>query len=169
MTMGVYAIYNAISGQTYIGSSKNAENRWTTHRHALKMGRHRNSVLQADWNRDGASAFHFTILEEVKRLPDLALAEIRHATEIDPVLRYESDLITRNDEGLFLLPMLRIVRVKAGLSMRDLAAAAEVALDTVNRLEHGEPARPRTIRKLAAALGVAPADLTDPIEPSKEE
>jgi transcriptional regulator with XRE-family HTH domain len=72
-------------------------------------------------------------------------------------------------EGVFPVPGLREWRTRRMLSMRDLAAVAELALDTVNRLEHGEPARPRTIRKLAAALSVAPADLTNPLEPSKEE
>jgi transcriptional regulator with XRE-family HTH domain len=70
-------------------------------------------------------------------------------------------------EGVFPVPRLREWRERRMLSMRDLAAAAEVSLDTVNRLEHGESARRRTIRKLAAALGVPPADLATPPQPQE--
>ena len=50
---------------------------------------------------------------------------------------------------------LRRARERAGLGQRDLADAAGVGVATVNRLERGQTqARPVTVRRLAAALGV---------------
>ena len=56
--------------------------------------------------------------------------------------------------------MLRELRRRRVLTMEELAEKAGVGLNTVWRLEHGVMgAQPRTIRKLAKALGVEPEDL----------
>jgi transcriptional regulator with XRE-family HTH domain len=58
------------------------------------------------------------------------------------------------------LPRLRQVRIARLLTQKELSAAAGVSFTTVNRLERGDvPAELRTVRKLAAALGVEPAAL----------
>ena len=58
------------------------------------------------------------------------------------------------------LPGLRAARQKAGLTQSELAELAGVACGTVHRLETLERGcYPRTLRKLAMALGVAPAHL----------
>jgi transcriptional regulator with XRE-family HTH domain len=58
------------------------------------------------------------------------------------------------------LPRLRAVRIARLLTQQELARAAGVGFTTINRLERGDaPAELRTVRKLAAALGVAPAAL----------
>jgi transcriptional regulator with XRE-family HTH domain len=58
------------------------------------------------------------------------------------------------------LPRLRKVRIARLLTQMELAAAAGVSFTTINRLERGDlPAELRTVRKLAAALGVEPAAL----------
>jgi transcriptional regulator with XRE-family HTH domain len=55
---------------------------------------------------------------------------------------------------------LRELRRRRVLTMEELAQAANVGLNTVWRLEHGVMgAQPRTIRKLARALGVEPEEL----------
>jgi transcriptional regulator with XRE-family HTH domain len=55
---------------------------------------------------------------------------------------------------------LRRLRRERALSQRDLARAAGVGLDAVNRIETGRrDALPSTVRKLAKALGVEPRDL----------
>ncbi len=55
---------------------------------------------------------------------------------------------------------LRQIRQERALSLRELGERSGVAFDTINKLEneHRE-AQPRTIRKLAEALGVEPKDL----------
>lgn len=56
---------------------------------------------------------------------------------------------------------LRKLRERKMLSLRELADQSGVAHNTVWRIEAGRRQRthPRTIRKLAAALGVDPRDL----------
>ena len=55
---------------------------------------------------------------------------------------------------------LKEIRIRAVLSQEDLAKNAGVAAATVNRLEKGKQ-KPnfKTIRKLAKALGVEPAEI----------
>jgi transcriptional regulator with XRE-family HTH domain len=46
------------------------------------------------------------------------------------------------------------------LSLRELGERSGVAFDNINKLENEQRrAQPRTVRKLADALGVAPIDL----------
>jgi transcriptional regulator with XRE-family HTH domain len=55
---------------------------------------------------------------------------------------------------------LRQLRRQRVLTMEELAKKAGVGRNTIWRLEHGVMgAQPRTIRKLAAALGVKPEEL----------
>ncbi len=66
------------------------------------------------------------------------------------------------------LPRLRELRQSRGLSQRDLAELARVSSGTVYRLENGlRGAYPGTIRKLAVALDVTPADLVDRKDPQR--
>lgn len=57
---------------------------------------------------------------------------------------------------------LRELRMRRAMTQDELAAAAEIGKNTVNRIErnHTEP-RPPTLRKLAQALEVDPAELVD--------
>jgi HTH-type transcriptional regulator, competence development regulator len=55
---------------------------------------------------------------------------------------------------------LRSVRRAHALSQRDLSRMTGIAFDTISRLETGKQrAQPRTIRRLADALGVEPREL----------
>lgn len=55
---------------------------------------------------------------------------------------------------------LKELRRRRVLTMEELAERAEVGRNTIWRLEHGVMgAQPRTIRKLARALGVEPEEL----------
>lgn len=55
---------------------------------------------------------------------------------------------------------LKRARARAALTLRELADASGVDFSTIWQLESGRRgARPSTVRKLAAALGVIPADL----------
>jgi transcriptional regulator with XRE-family HTH domain len=55
---------------------------------------------------------------------------------------------------------LRRLRREQALSQRDLSRITGIAFDTISRLETGKQrAQPRTIRKLADALGVEPKEL----------
>jgi transcriptional regulator with XRE-family HTH domain len=62
------------------------------------------------------------------------------------------------------LTRLRAVRERKALTQDELASMAGVSRQTVLKIEGGLEPRPPTIRKLAAALGVQPADLMEPAE-----
>jgi group I intron endonuclease len=64
-TSGIYQILCAPTGKIYIGSALDLRQRWATHRSALARNNHRNSYLQAAWNKYGESSFTFTVLELV--------------------------------------------------------------------------------------------------------
>ncbi len=55
---------------------------------------------------------------------------------------------------------LRELRRRKMLSLRELGERSGVAFDNINKLENEKRrAQPRTVRKLAAALGVEPREL----------
>jgi group I intron endonuclease len=61
---GVYMIENTINGRFYIGATvKDFAARWIEHRSVLRRGKHRNHLLQSDWQAYRESAFRFTVLE----------------------------------------------------------------------------------------------------------
>lgn len=68
---GVYRIQCKVTGDYYIGGSNHIYQRWLEHRADLRRGVHIAKKLQEDWNRYGADAFEFTILEEVTPGPGL--------------------------------------------------------------------------------------------------
>jgi DNA-binding XRE family transcriptional regulator len=62
-------------------------------------------------------------------------------------------------------PTLTEARRRAVLSMNELAKKAGVSASTVMDIERGSHPQMKTIRKLAEALGVAPADIAWPGDP----
>jgi len=64
------------------------------------------------------------------------------------------------------VPQLRYYREQLGLSQDDLAHKARVGRSTVGRGEQGGNVRPSSLRRLAKALRVTPADLQRPNPPA---
>jgi len=65
----------------------------------------------------------------------------------------------RRLSGDVRVPRLRDVRHRLALSQEELADKSGVARSTIIKLEAGREAWPSTVRKLAQALGVKPAEL----------
>lgn len=63
-TSGIYKITNTITGKIYVGQSSTLDSRWWKHQWFLNNGSHHNRHLQASWNKYGAEAFTFEIIEE---------------------------------------------------------------------------------------------------------
>ena len=62
---GIYAITNSIDGKRYVGQAASIARRWSAHRSNLSLGKHANRKLQRAWNKHGAAAFTFVVLEYV--------------------------------------------------------------------------------------------------------
>lgn len=71
----VYLIRCIPNGKVYAGSSVTPERRFYLHRRELAMGKHHSPPLQAAWNKYGADAFTFEIVEEAQGLKALLAAE----------------------------------------------------------------------------------------------
>lgn len=65
---GVYKITNKITSDFYIGSSKNINRRWITHKSPSNWARHPNSKLYQDMAQYGLDNFGIEILEETNNL-----------------------------------------------------------------------------------------------------
>lgn len=61
-----------------------------------------------------------------------------------------------------ILTRLKEIRLNQALSMRALAARSGVTPTTIVKAEKGEPVYPATVRRLASALSVQPAELQSP-------
>lgn len=80
-TSGIYQIVNTVNGKVYVGRSRNIEQRFGYHRHFLREGRHDNQHLQKSWNRYGADAFKFMVVESVP----VELLQTKEQTWLDAV------------------------------------------------------------------------------------
>jgi group I intron endonuclease len=61
---GVYSIVHVDSGNRYIGQTTNLQKRRNNHFSDLRANRHANRHLQSAFNKYGAKAFEFRILED---------------------------------------------------------------------------------------------------------
>jgi group I intron endonuclease len=61
---GIYQILNTVNGKSYIGSSKQINERLREHRYKLNKGIHTNSHLQAAWTKYGKKVFTYSAIVE---------------------------------------------------------------------------------------------------------
>ena len=62
----VYKITNTVTGDSYIGSSKNVKRRWREHKNSSVWKRHSNNPMYQDMQEYGKDKFVFDILCEVE-------------------------------------------------------------------------------------------------------
>ena len=63
---GIYKITNTITGDFYIGSSKNVKLRWAQHKCPSRWKQHPNNTMYLDMKNYGKDKFVFELLEEVE-------------------------------------------------------------------------------------------------------
>ena len=63
---GVYKIENTITGDCYVGSSKDVNKRWAAHKCPSSWKRHSNSPMYLDMQKYGTDKFDFQILVNVE-------------------------------------------------------------------------------------------------------
>lgn len=61
---GIYKITNVINNHSYIGSAKFILERWSVHKHQLRLNKHHSKYLQRAVNKYGIDSFKFEVLEE---------------------------------------------------------------------------------------------------------
>ena len=64
--IGIYRITNTITGDFYIGSSKDVKKRWAEHKCKSKWNENPNSPLYQDMQKYGVENFVFEVLEVVE-------------------------------------------------------------------------------------------------------
>lgn len=62
----VYQIINTITGDKYVGSSKNVKNRWWAHRSPSRWKQNPNNPMYKDFQKYGIDKFRFQILAPVE-------------------------------------------------------------------------------------------------------
>ena len=72
---GIYQIRCLVNDKVYIGSAVNFHQRWKAHRGHLLRRTHHSRHLQAAWDKHGADAFVFEILEHVVEKSNLVEIE----------------------------------------------------------------------------------------------
>ena len=65
---GVYQIVNLVTGECYIGSSRNIERRWRDHRSLSRWKQCPNNALYKDFKEYGLESFLFKVIEETDNL-----------------------------------------------------------------------------------------------------
>jgi len=119
---GIYAIVNSITGEQYIGSSRDVPSRFMQHRADLRRNSHSSVKLQVAWNLHGEDAFTFVLLENVLNESELELIEQIYVDAEKPV--YNTD-VTIKGVGLPVVEETRIqrfitfLRDQAGLSLKN--------------------------------------------------
>ena len=63
---GIYKITNTVTGDLYIGSSKNVRRRWTAHKSPSRWKQYKNNPMYLDMQKYGTNKFVFEILEVVE-------------------------------------------------------------------------------------------------------
>ena len=63
---GIYKITNTITGDFYIGSSKDVKRRWESHKWQSTWKQHPNNPMYQDMKRYGTDSFVFQVIEEVE-------------------------------------------------------------------------------------------------------
>ena len=64
--IGIYKITNTVTGDFYIGSSKNVKQRWAHHKCQSVWNRCKSNQMYQDMQKYGVDKFAFEILEEVE-------------------------------------------------------------------------------------------------------
>lgn len=88
---GIYKITQTATGKFYIGSSRDIYARWDEHRSSLRRGKHHSKRLQNAWNKYGADAFQFELVEACEQC-DGAQLLIREQYWLDSTKCYDKKI-----------------------------------------------------------------------------
>ena len=119
----VYKIYSRINKKTYIGSTKNFEQRKKVHLRDLKLNKHHNHRIQKDFNEYGENNFEFVIIDltndlllreqyyidntkklyNITKSAEFSSKELYYKNVIEPTQKTEELILTHEQEIKILL------------------------------------------------------------------
>ena len=82
--IGIYKITNTVTGDCYIGSSKDVKRRWASHKWPSRWNEYPNNPMYLDMKKYGVDKFVFEILEEVE-IEKLKETEQRFIETLKPI------------------------------------------------------------------------------------
>ena len=80
---GIYKITNTVTGDCYIGSSKDVKLRWANHKWPSRWNKHPNIQMYLDMQKYGVDKFAFQVIEEVEP-EELKVAEQQFIEKLKP-------------------------------------------------------------------------------------
>ena len=81
--IGIYKITNTVTGDFYIGSSKNVKHRWAEHKCPSSLNKQPNNPMYQDMQKYGIDKFEFEIIAEVE-IEELKDAEQQFIETLKP-------------------------------------------------------------------------------------
>jgi group I intron endonuclease len=158
MSAGIYEIVHISSGKKYIGSSINVKSRLAGHRRDLKRQAHTNFRLQRAWNKHGAEAFEFRVIEFFEGpIHAMVTREQFHIDKTDPALRYNRRPIASSNAGIKMPSASEALRARRaevgralGTRIRSEEERAKISASLTDR-KNGPPSE-ETRRKIAVKI-----------------
>lgn len=148
MSAAVYEIRNRLHDDvTYIGSSVNVSKRFKTHRSQLLKGVHANSHMQRSWNKYGADAFEFSIIERVEDRDLLWPREQWHLDRARVRVFNVGKIIGQPTRGV---PLSASTKAKIGDKNRGRKLSAE-QIESLRAANLGRKATAETRAKMSAS------------------
>lgn len=153
---GIYAIVHRETGRRYIGSSKLIERRWVDHVKCLRKNKHHSPYLQHAWNKYGAEAFDFVVLElcdvdvriarEQAWLDWTQVADGIHGFNISP----KAHAPIMGPEGR--RRMIEANKKRIGIKRGPMSAEGRAHISAARLGKKFGPRRPEVGQKIAASL-----------------
>jgi len=132
---GIYKITNTVTGQVYIGLSRDCPARMSKHKCDLRKNRHRNQHLQNSWNKYGEAIFSFRVELECPA-DELASHEMRLIAESQS---YKPDLGFNNSMGGENNPPTEETRKRISESAKKRAPPSEETCRKISDAKKGKP------------------------------
>jgi len=168
---GIYQIRNTVNGKVYVGSGVVIADRWSDHRHYLKINKHHNPHLQRAWNKYGPDAFEFSVLElcSISALTERENAwcakfkreekyNIREVAESNLGFKHSAETIAKISSQWLSQPPLSFSRVDRRMSI--LHASARRLMNDPAATWNNFMSQ---FTDAIYPLGVLDADLTEPV------
>jgi hypothetical protein len=92
--VGIYQIKNLQNNKLFLKTSTDLDRAFNSDQFQLKLGNHKNTELQNDWNTFGSANFEFGFFDELKS--DETATELKIKTDLKELLELHRDELLKN-------------------------------------------------------------------------